>query len=122
MQGRLSPTIDGILARMRKVADIQTAPFDGSDEWLKLTAPGVVDYALFQKIRFQWPMISGIHMDKVALVHCKSEPHAGLWLHDLSGAGMQAMYEAGCHEVATWNQPAPTMMSSPMSGFAGARA
>lgn len=121
MHGRVSQTIEAVLAKMRKVADVETAPFDASDEWLRIKARGVSDYALFQKFRFQWPVIAGIHMDKVALLHCKTDPHAGVWLHDLSEAGMDAFFQAGCHEVATWNQHATLVTSSPITGEAGAR-
>ena len=121
MHGRISPMIESVLAKMRGVDGLEATPYDMSDDWLRLRSKTVSDYALFQKFRLRWPTIVGLHMDKVALVHCKTDPHAGLWLHDLSAAGVNAIFRAGCHEIATWNQPLALVASSPISGAAGAR-
>ena len=108
----MSPTLTALVERMRRVAPFEASPFDATGEWLRLRAGPLRDYELFQKLRFQWPMLAGPALSKIALVHCRSEPHAGVWLHDLVGHGAEGIYRAGCYEIASWNQQSAPAMSS----------
>ena len=92
-----------ILSAVAKVASVTTEDHDDTGEWIRVESEDLSDDQLYALLFKNWLKICGPWRSYFALIHCREEPDAGVWIHYLSTAEKRSEYARGWHQVPSWS-------------------
>ena len=93
---------DVVIRNIKSISSVSEISSDGNSEWFHVKSHRLPDHELFNELRAKWHTTLGPLYGLFALVHCVQQPHAGVWIHDLSTAAKPAAYLPGCFKISSW--------------------
>jgi hypothetical protein len=103
MKGPLPAPLRIVLDSIHRISRV-TVDFDDKYEWIHLKSTFLSETALFQTLTLHWRHIVSIPGEaNFALIYCRGDRNAGVWLHYLSSPDLLDDYEDGCHEIWLWS-------------------